>query len=169
MNRAFMSPPEEKTTPVSVTKNLTDEQKQTIAAILKLADAMAAALAADDLAKFNTASEPAMNVTGTMVKALRPDVENLDALDKSRHIHGFDDIQSARVAFHTFSVAAVAVLEPLRSAGQAPEFEIYECPMVDETIPGAPKKARWIQTGKRPLANPFFGAEMLKCGKEIKL
>jgi hypothetical protein len=33
---------------------------------------MSAALAADDLAKFNTASEPAMDVTGKMVKLLRP-------------------------------------------------------------------------------------------------
>jgi Cu(I)/Ag(I) efflux system membrane fusion protein len=166
MNRAFMSPPED-AVPVSVKNELNDGQKQTIAGFLKVADAMAAALAADDLTKFNTASEPAMNVTGAMVKSLRPDVENLDALDKSRHFHGFDDIQSARVAFHTFSVAAVAVLEPLRAAGQTPEFEIYECPMVDEAIPDVPKKARWIQTGKRPLANPFFGAEMLKCGKTI--
>jgi Cu(I)/Ag(I) efflux system membrane fusion protein len=168
MNRAFMNPPEETVPVATITVELTDEQRQSIAAFLKVADAMAAALAADDLAKFNTASEPAMNVTGTMLKSLSPDVENLDALDKSRHFHGFDDIKSARVAFHTFSVAAVAVLEPLRAAGQTPEFEIFECPMVDEAIPGVPKKARWIQIGKRPLANPFFGAEMLKCGKEIK-
>jgi Cu(I)/Ag(I) efflux system membrane fusion protein len=40
--------------------------------------------------------------------------------------------------------------------------------MVDEAIPGVPKKARWIQTGGRAMANPFFGAEMLECGKEIK-
>lgn len=167
MNRAFMTPPE-KATPVAATKELTDEQKKSIADFLKVADAMAAALAADDLTKFNTASEPAMNTTGAMIKQLRPASDNLDALDKSRHFHGFDGIKSARAAFHTFSVAAVAALEPLRSAGQTPEFEIYECPMVDEAVPDVPKKARWIQLGKRKLANPFFGAEMLECGKEIK-
>jgi Cu(I)/Ag(I) efflux system membrane fusion protein len=178
MNRAFMAPPET-TTPVAATRDLNAEQKQTIAGFLIVADAMAAALAADDLAKFNTASEPAMKATATLVQLGRdlspkgPGEGNdhetqLDALDKSRHFHGFDDIQSARAAFHPFSVAAVAALEPLRTAGQTPDFEIYECPMVDEAIPGVPKKARWIQTGKRPMANPFFGAEMLECGKEIK-
>ncbi len=167
MNRAFMSPPEP-AAPVATTKELTGEQKLVIDGFLKVFDAMAAALAADDLTKFNTASEPAMNATGTMIKVLRPAVENLDSLDKSRHFHGFDDIKSARTAFHKFSVAAVAALEPLRTAGQTPDFEIYECGMVDEAIPGTPKKARWIQTGKRPMANPFFGAEMLECGKEIK-
>jgi Cu(I)/Ag(I) efflux system membrane fusion protein len=109
-----------------------------------------------------------MNVTGAMIKQLRPAVEDLETLDNSRHFHGFDDIKSARTAFHKFSVAAVAALEPLRSAGQTPDIEIYECGMVDEAIPSVPKKARWIQTGKRPMANPFFGAEMLECGKEIK-
>lgn len=178
MNRAFMTPPE-KTPPVIATKALNDAQKQSIAAFLKVADAMSAALAADDLATFNKASATAMDTTGALVQLGRdlspkgPDkgmvnAEALDDLDKSRHFHGFDAIKSARIAFHKFSVAAVAVLEPLRAAGLTPEFEIYECGMVDEAIPNVPKKARWSQTGKRPLANPFFGAEMLECGKTIK-
>jgi membrane fusion protein, copper/silver efflux system len=94
--------------------------------------------------------------------------KRFDDLDKARHFHGFDDLKAARAAFHKFSVAASAALEPLRQAGQTPDFQIYECPMVDDAIPGAPKKARWIQTGGRAMANPFFGAEMLECGKEIK-
>jgi len=167
MNRAFMSPPE--TMPVAAPLTaLNDEQKKSIADFIKVADAMAAALAADDLAKFNTASEPAMNLTGAMVELLRPNVENLEDLDKARHFHGFDDLKAARIAFHKFSVAATAALEPLRKAGQTPEVQIYECPMVDQGIPGVPKKARWMQTGGRSMGNPFFGSEMLECGKEIK-
>jgi len=167
MNRAFMSPPETMlvTAPLA---GLNEEQKKSIADFIKVADAMAAALGADDLAKFNTASEPAMDVTGAMVKLLRSNVENLDDLDKARHFHGFDDLKAARAAFHKFSVAATAALEPLRKAGQTPEFQIYECPMVDQSIPGAPKKGRWIQTGGRSMTNPFFGKEMSECGKEIK-
>ena len=168
MNRAFMTPPEPTAPEEAPTLVLDDAQKQSIADFLKLADAMAAALAKDDLEAFNQASAPAMNVTGTMVKQLRPAVENLEDLDKSRHFHGFDDLKSARIAFHKFIVAAVAVLEPLRKAGQTPDFQIYQCGMVDEAIPNVPKKARWIQTGGRNMANPFFGAEMLECGKEIK-
>jgi Cu(I)/Ag(I) efflux system membrane fusion protein len=162
-----MSPPE--TMPVSAPlATLNEEQKNSTADFLKVADAMAAALAADDLAKFNTASEPAMNVTGAMVKLLRPNVDNLDDLDKARHFHGFDDLKAARIAFHPFSVAATDALEPLRKAGHTPDFQVYECPMVDEGIPDVPKRARWIQTGARSMGNPFFGSEMLECGKEIK-
>jgi Cu(I)/Ag(I) efflux system membrane fusion protein len=167
MNRAFMTPPKATTT-VAAHTALNDEQKKSIAEFIKVADAMAAALAKDDLAAFNKASEPAMDVTGAMVKLLRPSVEKLDDLDKSRHFHGFDDLKSARIAFHKFSVAATAALEPLRKAGQTPDFQIYECGMVNEAIPGVPKKARWIQTSGRAMANPFFGAEMLECGEEIK-
>jgi Cu(I)/Ag(I) efflux system membrane fusion protein len=167
MNRAFMSPATE-AVPVAMTSELNESQKASIADFIKVADAMAAALATDDLAKFNIASEPAMGVTGAMIKLLRPNVENLDALDNNRHFHGFDDIKTARTAFHKFSVAATAVLEPLRKAGQTPYFQIYECAMVDQSIPGAPKKGHWIQTDGRSMGNPFFGSEMLECGKEIK-
>lgn len=167
MNRAFMTPPEV-TTPDANQAALNDEQKKSIAEFIKVADTMADALAKDDLAAFNKASEPAMSVTGAMVKLLRPALEKLDDLDKARHFHGFDDLKSARTAFHKFTVAATAVFEPLRKAGQTPDFQIYECGMVNEAIPGVPKKARWIQTSGRAMANPFFGAEMLECGKDIK-
>lgn len=167
MNRAFMSPPET-TMPVAAQTALSDGQKKSIAEFIKVADAMAAALAADDLTKFNTASEPAMETTGAMVKLLGSNAEHLDELDKARHFHGFDDLKSARIAFHQFSVAATAALEPLRTAGQTPDFQVYECGMVDEAISNVPKKARWIQTGGRSMGNPFFGKEMLECGKTIQ-
>lgn len=167
MNRAFMSPPDEPS-PAAPQPSLTEDQRNTLIQWLTTADAMAAALANDDLTQFNQASAPAMDTTGALITALRPLVDDLDALEKTRHFHGFNDIHSARVAFHKFSVAAVAALEPLRKAGQTPEFQVYECGMVDEAIPKVPPKARWIQTGGRSLANPFFGAEMLKCGKTIQ-
>ncbi len=173
MNRSFMSPVEPMA-PMEMTPSLTtlsEPQKQAIVEFVKVADAMAAALAADDLAAFNKASEPAMEKTGSLVEALRsPEttLESLDALEESRHFHGFDDIQSARVAFHKFTLAATAVLEPLRMAEGAPEFDVWECGMVDQAIPGAPKKGRWLQTHGREGQNPFFGAEMLDCASEIK-
>lgn len=168
MNRAFMKAPEETAVPATAVSELDADQKKSVAAFLEVADAMAAALAADDLEKFHTASEPAMKVAGAMIESLGAETAGMDALDKARHFHGFDDIKAARVAFHRFSVAAVAVLQPLRAAGQTGDFQIYECGMVDEAIPDVPKKARWIQTGSREMANPFFGAEMLECGKTIQ-
>jgi membrane fusion protein, copper/silver efflux system len=167
MNRAFMTPTET-VMPVTAQTGLNEEQKKSIAEFIKVADAMAAALAADDLAAFNTASMPAMETTGAMVKLLSPNVGNLDALDGAKHFHGIVDLKSARAAFHKLSMAAIAVLEPLRKAGQTPDFQIYECPMVSQAVPGAPKKGRWIQTGGREMGNPFFGKEMPDCGEEIK-
>lgn len=170
MNRSFMSPVEPMDMTVSLAA-LSEPQKQAIVDFVQVADAMAAALAADDLVAFNKASEPAMEKTGSLVEALRsPEttLESLDALEESRHFHGFDDIQSARVAFHKFTLAATAVLEPLRMAEGAPEFDVWECGMVDQAIPGAPKKGRWVQAHGRVGQNPFFGAEMLDCASEIK-
>ncbi len=167
MNRAFMTPTETET-PVAKHVGLNADQKKSIADFIKVADAMSAALATDNLAAFNTASKSAMDTTGAMVDLLKPNVEHLEALEKSRHFHGFDDIKSARTAFHTFTVAATTALEPLRKAGETPDFQIYECGMVDKAVPDVPKKARWIQTGGRTLANPFFGSEMSDCGEEIK-
>jgi membrane fusion protein, copper/silver efflux system len=170
MNRAFMSPATEPK-PVAMTEALTSPQQEAIQKFIKVADAMAAALSADDLASFNKASKPAMNTTASLTESLAtiPGAkENLEALGNARHFHGFEDLKLARAAFHKFILAATAVLEPLRTAKDFPELQIWECSMVDQAIPGAPKKGRWIQTNGRPGNNPFFGASMLECGKEIK-
>ncbi|MCB1209625.1 MAG: efflux RND transporter periplasmic adaptor subunit [Verrucomicrobiales bacterium] len=171
MNRSFMTPVEVVPPPKPMTATLSMPQQMAITAFLKVADAMAATLSEDDLAAFNKASEPAMKVTTDLVASLRS-VEGvspaLEILDKVKHFHGFDDIKKARVAFHAFTVAATAVLEPLRTVESAPTFEVWECSMVDQAIPGVPKKARWIQIGGRPGHNPFFGDEMLDCAAPIE-
>ena len=109
-----------------------------------------------------------MATTATMTKALAGLSDKLAALDEARHFHGFDDLAAARKAYHRFAQAAAAVLEPLRKSDGTPPFHVWECPMVDQAVPGVPKKARWLQTGDRPGGNPYFGAEMLDCGKEIQ-
>jgi Cu(I)/Ag(I) efflux system membrane fusion protein len=174
MNRSFMTPPEQAATPepaAAPPAALDAGQKTSIAEFVKVADAMAAALAADDLAVFTTAAAGAMTATDSLVQQLRPQVADgklLDALAEARHFHDLTDLPGARLAFHRFSVAATAVLGPLRRAGNAPDFQIYECPMAGQAIPGAAKKARWIQSGGRPMGNPFFGKDMPDCGVEIK-
>ncbi len=166
MNRAFMSPSPEPLT-VAMTEALTEPQQKAIRVFSEVADAMAEALATDDLAAFTKASEPAMMLTGALTEALKG-LPNIDALDATKHFHGFENLPAARAAFHKFSIAATAVLEPLRKTKGFPELQIWECPMVDQAIPEAPKKGRWIQTHDRPGHNPFFGTEMQDCGKEIK-
>ncbi len=164
MNRSYSTTaPEEKSGSVE----LTPEQSEAVRSFLTTADAMSKALAQDDLPAFNKASEPAMKDGGTLIDTLASTnipKENLEALEAARHFHGFEDLPSARAAYLKFSMSAVKVLEPLGF----PETRIFECPMVNSAVPGADKKGRWLQTGDRELANPYFGASMLTCGKEIK-
>jgi Cu(I)/Ag(I) efflux system membrane fusion protein len=169
MNRSFMSPAQPMA-PAMAMPDLTAPQQQVISSFIKVADAMAAALSADDLAAFNKASEPAMMQTGELIDTLKSNAAlkpKLDALDKARHFHGFTDIKQARIAFHTFSTAVTALIEPLRTAKGAPEFKVWECMMVDQIIPNVPAKGRWVQLGTRAGHNPYFGADMLECVKEI--
>ncbi|MES2438445.1 MAG: efflux RND transporter periplasmic adaptor subunit [Verrucomicrobiota bacterium] len=168
MNRAFMQPVETAPAPAVV---LTGEQKEIATRFIRLADAMAAALAADDPAAFNKAAEPAMKTTAEFTRAvagLPVSPEDVKALENSRHFHGHQDLPSARAAFHPFSMAAASIVASLRTGEDFPDVQIWECPMVDEAVPDVPKKGRWLQTGGRPGANPYFGADMLDCGKEIK-
>jgi len=171
MNRSFMSPVEPPKPSDQPVAQIPEPLQKAVSSFVAVADAMAAALAADDLPQFNKSSESAMEKTGVLVELLRSAEganENLEVLDKNRHFHGFDDLQKARVAFHAFTVAATAVLEPLRSAAGMPSFDVWECAMVDQAIPNAPKKGRWMQKPGRAGENPFFGKEMLNCAKEIK-
>jgi Cu(I)/Ag(I) efflux system membrane fusion protein len=167
MNRSYMTGPEP-TAPAAPTSPLSEDQKSAVEEFLKVADAMAKSLADDDLAAFNEASKPAMAVTEKLTKALEGRSEKLGDLADARHFHGFRALAEARAAFHRFAQAAAAVLEPLRKTEGTPRFHLWECPMVDRAIPGVPKKARWLQVGDRPGANPYFGEEMLDCGKEIQ-
>jgi Cu(I)/Ag(I) efflux system membrane fusion protein len=148
-----------------------ESARPAIEAFLKTADALAAALAKDDLTAFNQAGEHVMHVTGDLVAALqgRPELaDKLAALEKAQHFHGSPDLKAARKQFYAFSTAAVNLLAPMRRSPGTPEFQIWRCPMVDEAVPGASKKTDWIQLGKRPIGNPFFGKEMLECGEEIQ-
>ncbi|MBC7980794.1 MAG: efflux RND transporter periplasmic adaptor subunit [Armatimonadetes bacterium] len=170
INRAFMSPTEEKEVATPST-GLNKQQLEVIAEFIETADAMAAKLAADDLPGFIQVSQPMMKRAGKLTEALKVTAvskDDLAALNSSGHFHGHADIASARAAFLKFTMAGTAVLEPLRKSEGFPNMQIWECPMVDEAVPDSAKKGRWLQTGGRAGQNPFFGSRMLDCGKEIK-
>lgn len=170
MNRSFMTPVASSNTQPALAA-LEPAQKEAATRFIETADAMAAALAADDLAGFNKSTGSISEQTGRLVQSLSSiegEIPALEELDKARSFTSFDDLQKARTAFHLFTIAATSVLEPLRNADGSPPFNIWECGMVDQAIPDAPKKARWIQLPNREGENPFFGKEMLNCAKEIK-
>lgn len=179
MNRSLSSdmhpaapdhPPMASTIPASVVLN--DAQRDAIQAFIRLVDAMAVALSADDLAAFVKVSDPAMKETARLKDALgsiEGISENLVKLTAASHFHGFPNIKAARIAFHPFVTTAAALLEPLRKVQGVPAFKLWECGMVNVAVPNAPQTGRWVQLGDRPGHNPFFGAEMLECASEVEL
>ncbi|MBK1882780.1 efflux RND transporter periplasmic adaptor subunit [Luteolibacter pohnpeiensis] len=168
MNQTFRAKPEPVDT--SDQPTLSESQKQVIHQFLTSADAMAAALAADDLAKFNQVSTPVMQQTSALTGALaglKIPSDKLEALNNARHFHGSDSIGEARSRFLTFTMAATEVLQPLRSIKDFPSMQIWQCPMVNKAVPDAGDQGRWIQIGVRPIQNPFFGSEMIDCGEQL--
>jgi Cu(I)/Ag(I) efflux system membrane fusion protein len=163
LNRSFMT----SAAPLTTVAALTEPQKRLIGEFIKISDSMAAALATDDLAAFNKSSESAMMKTAELADALAGHA-GIQQLKNVRRFDGFDSLAKAREAFYQFSMAATAVLQPIRATAGVPQFQVWECPMTDQAIPGAAKKGRWIQIGGRPGGNPFFGVAMPDCGKEIK-
>ncbi|MFM8879824.1 MAG: efflux RND transporter periplasmic adaptor subunit [Verrucomicrobiota bacterium] len=99
-----------------------------------------------------------------MPEALRNAVASIDAPTEAV------EPRSLAEARQWFLGQTRTVLELARWAhrqGWAPEVRAFECPMVDRAIPSAPKRASWLQRGSA-VRNPFFGAEMLDCGVELK-
>lgn len=80
---------------------------------------------------------------------------------------GGSDLKALRQSFLPWSTAGADLALALKRGGQAPEITVFECPMTGDSFPGAPSKAKWVQSGS-DIRNPYFGAEMLSCGAEIK-
>lgn len=172
MNRAFAAAPEHETTRMTNTVPLTPAQQEALKMFVKVADDISAALAKDNVGQFNNVGPSAMQATETVVEAFkdRPELADiLKHLSDARHLHEANDVAAARKAFHPFANAASRFLEMLAKSEGVPPFEVFECPMVDQAIPGVPKKGRWVQAAGRDIANPYFGAEMLDCGVKVKL
>ena len=91
MNRSFMPPTTE-----PMEDFLTPPQQQAIQNFIRVADAMAAAMAADDLTTFTKASETAMTTTASLTESLAsiPSAKaNLAPLNAARHFHGSTDLK----------------------------------------------------------------------------
>ena len=70
--------------------------------------------------------------------------------------------------FHPLSEALTAWAAALRRQELGfNTYKIYRCPMTKDSFPGAPRTGHWIQAGGS-VRNPYFGAEMLDCGSEVK-
>ncbi|MBL9139831.1 MAG: efflux RND transporter periplasmic adaptor subunit [Verrucomicrobiales bacterium] len=150
---------------------LTSEQVAAARLVLAIADQLRAALAADDLSAFRAAANEWTTASQRLFQAL-------DDTDPRRHLaqrlaavtppSDVPDLRAARRIFHALSVEVVAFAKPLRtSVTEFRDLKIYRCPMTSESFEGAPSKAEWLQLAP-PLRNPWFGAEMLECGVEVR-
>jgi Cu(I)/Ag(I) efflux system membrane fusion protein len=77
------------------------------------------------------------------------------------------DLKALRQSFLPWSTLGADLALALKRAGQNPDVTVFECPMTGDSFPGAPSKAKWVQFGSEIL-NPYFGAEMLSCGAEVR-
>ncbi len=150
--------------------DLSAAQQEAAKEFLTQAHELSAALAADSLPRFNElapkvhAAVPKLINALADAKSLRP---ALLKLEQSGHLETAQDLATARKTFLPFSMATAELAAMLRTQEAFQSVKIFNCPMVNRAVPGAAKNGRWVQ-GSGPLRNPFFGAEMLECGNEVK-
>ncbi len=145
-----------------VVETLTPAQLAASEKLFTAASAVAEALASDDLAAHNnriaTLHETAM-ATGEALGAAG------GRLSESAHVGPAKDLKDARKQFYPLSmaIAELAAHAPVRG-----KVKVFECPMAKSAVPSAEtNQGRWVQLAG-PIRNPFFGAEMLECGKEVQ-
>lgn len=150
---------------------LTDAQRQRAQDYLALVDALGSALAADNLASFNEQAAKTHSATPALLNAFAdqsPWRALVTPLDSVGHLAPAADLKGARKAFHPISSASVALAQALRrQEAQFKSLKVFRCPMTKDAFPGAPRTADWLQL-KPVIHNPWFGAEMLDCGSEVK-
>lgn len=174
MSRSFASPmekPMSPATPPGDLSPLTDAQRQAVKESFALADALSASLAGDDLEKFNSNASKIHDVAAALFGAFTnspswlPLVKEVEA---ASHLTKVSDLKEARRSFYPLSTATVALAQAARRGnGEFTQLKVFRCPMTKDAFPGAPNRAEWIQL-QPEVRNPWFGAEMLDCGSEVK-
>ena len=84
------------------------------------------------------------------------------------HVTPAKDLTAARKQFYPLSMAVADIAMQVRRQDGKAAVKVFECPMAKSAVPSAEtNQGRWVQVAGS-LRNPFFGAEMLECGKEIQ-
>ena len=150
---------------------LNETQQRAAQELLKLTDALTSALASDNLEGFNSqvvkthAALPALVSAFTANDAWRTFIVKIE---ESGHLAPATDLKAARKAFHPVSQTVVELAKALRKQDASfNAVKVFRCPMTKDAFAGAPRTAEWLQLAA-PIRNPYFGAEMLDCGSEVK-
>jgi membrane fusion protein, copper/silver efflux system len=157
--------------PVAVMQPAADPRS--VAAItdfIKFAGRLSEALASDSLESFR-GEVSHFDRMAAPLKAM-PEISeamrtNLSRIEGPPAASDLASMESARGWFVRFSASAVELARLAKAGGPGSGVHLFECPMTDRAIPGGPKRAVWLQVGAA-IRNPYFGAQMLDCGTELK-
>lgn len=109
-----------------------------------------AALAADDLAASQTAAR-------TLLATAKTGPDLADFTNPVQAIVDATTIDAARTGFSDASQAYITLIKQVGTTGDL-DLYVAHCPMAFDG-----KGGDWLQTDKK-IANPYFGAAMLRCG-----
>jgi len=148
---------------------------EALASFLRLSAELSEALAADRLPDFRAQVPGFADRLASLQRwAADPAQSAPDALRKPLPLlaappagASMTTLAEARRWFLDQSRPLLDLARAARRQGWDTGVRAFECPMVDRAIPSAPKRAGWLQLGGT-VRNPFFGAEMLDCGLELK-
>lgn len=164
-NSAIEEPASAATAPTSLPAvSLTDAQWAAADEWLKTVDQLGTALAADDLARYQRQLPNLAPTTSRWRESLsagHPWAAEVEAIQRALPAPEAESLGKARTDFAPFSARVVELLKTARrQESRLGGVRIYHCPM-------APKPGVWLQR-EAPLRNPFYGAEMLDCGVEVR-
>jgi Cu(I)/Ag(I) efflux system membrane fusion protein len=168
---AGSQPGEDQTVTAQKLPALAEAQKQRLRELFVWAGALASGLAQDNLAEYNQQAAQAPQVVAAASQTLAGTAELSALMEKvaaEGRLSAASDLVAARKAFLPLSGAVVELAKATRvAAAEFRDLKLYKCPMVSQAWPGAPKDGFWVQL-QGPVRNPYFGAEMLECGVELK-
>jgi Cu(I)/Ag(I) efflux system membrane fusion protein len=167
-SQAQLDHPRDTTMPVAETgPPFTEAQRTDAEKLFAAAAAVGEALAADNLAAHN---DRIADLHMAAMDAARAFGARGKRLDEVAHVGPADTLAEARKQFYPLSLAIANLASTARRelAAAATGLMIVECPMAKSAVPTADtNQGRWVQKSG-PIRNPFFGAEMLECGTEVK-
>jgi membrane fusion protein, copper/silver efflux system len=153
---------------VAAPQSMTALSKPVAQEFLRQLAQVSEALAADDEVAAIQAGQKLQNLATSIEKTGEPQIDQLVAqLKETPRIAAAGDLKALRQSFLPWSTAGADLALALKRGGQASNVTVFECPMTGDSFPGAPAKAKWVQSGA-DIRNPYFGAEMLSCGAEVK-
>ena len=145
---------------------LTESQRKAALDFFAVVSSLGESLAADKPADFRATAVKMKAPAAALTTEFGSRTEKLTALAK---LPDTADIAVQRAAFYPLSEGAADFALDLRREDDGFDaVKIFACDMAKGNVPSAPKeRGRWIQISSK-LRNPWWGAEMLECGAEVR-